>query len=164
MKSKYICELPSSDGRTLLSLEIFDYFEINNQYYYSSSVKVSGTNWDCKELIDESRDIETPVDDFAINFCQVLVPSVSLQELICKIELWIEQYEDFEYQLVNLSIQRVAIKIKNSNRSTLDKYKPSFIFEYSGGKISSFASDFIVDQTCLSNFLEGLKSVKGIAH
>lgn len=159
-----ICKLPSSDGRTSLSFEILDSIEINTQYYFFSSVKVSGTNWDCQELIDEGRDIKTPVEDFSINFCQVLISSVSLQELISKIELWIEQYQDFQCQLVDLSFQQVSIKIANSNSSTLSKYKPSFVFEYGGGKVSTFVLDFVVDQTCLSGFLEGLKSIQGISH
>jgi len=164
MNGKYICELSSSDGRSKFLLEIIDYLQINDQNFFVSVIKINGINWDCKELLDHKREIETAVDDFEVNLNQVLIPSTSLLELISNIELWINQNKEFESQLVDLSFQKSVIKIENSNKSVLDKYKPNFIFEYSGSKISSLVSGFIVDQSCLSVFIDGLKSVEGISH
>ena len=118
-----------------------------------SSIEISGQFWE-----RDKNKSEELTDDYKVILPQVKLCYDNLLLFSENMTKWLEGPFEFGEELSGIEYQSFVISFhKNDDPTMNDIYKPWVNIIYSGGHVNCLECEFLVDQSCVSNFSDELK-------
>ena len=142
----------SNSGRELFAGSFLDEKYAEGRTLLLTSVLILGEFWRAPEF--ETSSDTTP--DFQVSLPQLMLDKAKLEELTYELEKWLERPKEISLSLSGHPHHPldVAIGPRSHFISTMDR--PVFSLSYAAGSFEIGKWCFVIDQSCIRCFMDGL--------
>lgn len=142
----YAMTMSSTSGREKLSFALVGTSELGRIY----EVEVGGYFWDRSVPLEAA----SMTRDFEVRLPQVLISEKGVSALRQHLAAWLDDRHCFECTITSQDSEQIlSVKVGADARFISSQEKPVFELSYSRGASMSARWAFVVDQTCIREFL-----------
>ena len=150
------CFLSSSDGWNQFILERKKSFsDDENNIFYIIEVNILGNFWERNKSVNQAE----LVRDFSVSLPQVILKKIEVINLIEELKSWLDLPHEIKVNFSTHEEQTMSIRLGLDDDFICSAAKPVCSIRYSAARMKNSEWKFIVDQSCVANFINDLNAI-----
>ena len=150
------CSLSSSDGWNQFKLEINKSFSDNeSNILYIAEVNILGNFWERSKPVNKAE----LVTDFSVSLPQIIIKKHEIGDLIEGLKRWLDFPQEIKINISTHEEQTMSIHLGIDDDFICSVGKPVCSIRYSSARMKNSEWKFVVDQSCVTLFLNDLNVV-----
>ncbi len=149
--------LPSADGwNKLKGTPIYKWISLQSEALILMEISITGESWQRdKNDINEAEITK----DFISILPQVVTKESSLKKLVAELDRWLFSPLDISIELSGVDCQSFQIAFGVNDGFICKPEKPVCTIRYAGGRMKIGEWNYVVDQSCIRLFRDGLNQI-----